>query len=127
MLNSAVIAFLAFSLLSCMFALVKGGTAERLGAGVILTNLVLMFGLQAILPPSTMSIVQLGLDAVTAVDTYRAELQLLAAHGLATWSDLEAWADERGFPRVWFQSTRARLARAKRHTGGLTSRRTAPG
>ena len=67
MLNSAVIAFLAFSLLSCMFALVKGGTAERLGASVILANLVLMFGLQAILPPSTMSVVQLGLDAVTAV------------------------------------------------------------
>jgi len=67
MLNSAVITFLAFGLLTCVFALVKGGKAERLGAGVILANLVLMFGLQAILPPSTMSVVQLGLDAVTAV------------------------------------------------------------
>jgi len=67
MLNSAVITFLAFGLLTCVFSLVKGGKAERLGAGVILANLVLMFGLQAILPPSTMSVVQLGLDAVTAV------------------------------------------------------------
>jgi hypothetical protein len=33
-------ALLAFSIAACLFALVKGGVAERIGAGIILANLV---------------------------------------------------------------------------------------
>ena len=42
--NSPVIlGLLAFSVAACLFAFVKGGAAERIGAGVILANLVVMF------------------------------------------------------------------------------------
>jgi hypothetical protein len=65
--SPVIIALLAFSLLSCLFAFVRGGRPERVGAAVILSNLLLMLCLQAILSYSVMSVVQLTLDAVTAL------------------------------------------------------------
>jgi hypothetical protein len=57
----------AFSLITCLFAFVKGATAERLGAGIILINLVLSTLLETRLPHSMVQISQLTLDALTAL------------------------------------------------------------
>lgn len=55
---------LAFTLGTCVFALVKGGTAERIGAGVILANTLAAMINQTILHNQ---LVDLAIDGVTAL------------------------------------------------------------
>lgn len=58
-----IIALLGFSLGACVFAFVKGGAAERLGAAIILLNIVLAAACEYYFPTSIL----LWLDALTAV------------------------------------------------------------
>jgi hypothetical protein len=64
-----IVALIAFSVLSCIFAFIRGAEPERIGAGVIFANLLLTLGGQAFIPePETaFSVAQLTLDAVTAL------------------------------------------------------------
>lgn len=55
---------LAFSLLICLFAALKGGVAERIGAAVILANLVAATANYALLKSQ---LIDLGIDGLTAV------------------------------------------------------------
>jgi hypothetical protein len=57
-----IVGLLAFSLTACVFALVKGGRAERLGAAVILANMLLAVVGEHFFPKSIL----LWLDAGTA-------------------------------------------------------------
>jgi len=61
-----IIALIAFSVLSCLFAFLRGAKPERIGAGVIFANLLLSLGGQMIVSQSTFLVAQLTLDAVTA-------------------------------------------------------------
>lgn len=58
------IVILAFSLASCVFALIKGGTQERIGAGIILLNLVATAANESLLHDQR---ILLAIDAVTAI------------------------------------------------------------
>jgi len=58
-----IIALLAFSLSACLFAYIKGETAERIGAGIILLNIVLALAGEYFFPQTIL----LWLDALTAV------------------------------------------------------------
>lgn len=60
-----IIALLAFSISACLFAFVKGGAAERIGAGVILANLTAMLLASGYF--LTNPVMGLVLDALTAV------------------------------------------------------------
>jgi hypothetical protein len=62
-----IIALIAFSVLSCVFAFLRGAAPERIGAGVIFANLLLSLGGQMIVSQSTFLVAQLTLDAVTAL------------------------------------------------------------
>jgi hypothetical protein len=62
-----IIALIAFSVLSCVFAFLRGAEPERIGAGVIFANLLLTLGGQMIVSKSIFSVAQLTLDAVTAL------------------------------------------------------------
>jgi hypothetical protein len=62
-----IVALIAFSVLSCVFAFLRGDEPERIGAGVIFANLLLTLGGQAFISESVFSIAQLTLDAVTAL------------------------------------------------------------
>jgi hypothetical protein len=64
MLNSPVIAgLLAFSLAACLFAFIKGGMAERIGAGVILANLIITVANEYLFQNQVMG---LAIDGLTA-------------------------------------------------------------
>jgi hypothetical protein len=66
---SALVAFWlidSFAVAACLFALWKGGPAERWGAWIILANL-LLYAAAVKLPPTVKPIVQLCLDATTAL------------------------------------------------------------
>lgn len=58
------IAVLAFSLVSCAFALIKGGAQERMGAAIILANLVASAANEVFLQDQR---ILLGIDALTAI------------------------------------------------------------
>ena len=60
-------ALLGLTVLICLFAFLKGGRAERIGAGIILSNLVLTIILAELNLGAGGSLAQLGLDAVTAI------------------------------------------------------------
>ncbi len=65
MINSPIIlALIAFSLLACVFAFMRGGAAERAGAAVILTNLIMSLGNEYLLGNS---VVALAIDGLTAM------------------------------------------------------------
>jgi hypothetical protein len=57
-----IIGFLAFGFGACAFALLKGGRAERIGALIILANILIGLGGELLFPKSIM----LALDALTA-------------------------------------------------------------
>lgn len=66
--NSPIIlALFGFSLASCLFAFWRGGPAERIGAGVILANLLLTLGSSMAAPAGLQPLIQLGLDGLTAL------------------------------------------------------------
>jgi heme O synthase-like polyprenyltransferase len=58
-----IIALLAFSLGACVFAFLKGEAAERIGAGIILLNMLLALAGEYYFPRSIL----LWLDALTAL------------------------------------------------------------
>ena len=58
------IAVLVFSLVSCAFALIKGGAPERMGAAIILANLVATATNEVLLQDQR---ILLGIDALTAL------------------------------------------------------------
>jgi hypothetical protein len=60
----AAILVLVFSLLACVFALAKGGTQERIGAAIILANLVATSVNETLIQSQQ---VLLAIDALTAV------------------------------------------------------------
>jgi hypothetical protein len=57
-------ALLVFSFLACLFAFVKGGTPERIGAAVILANLIAGAANEVLLQDQR---IILGIDGVTAL------------------------------------------------------------
>jgi hypothetical protein len=56
-----------FCLAACVFAFLKGGTAERLGAAMILGNLAISAVIETALPQSAVQLSQITLDGVTAL------------------------------------------------------------
>lgn len=64
MLYAIAIFLLAFSFLTCMFALVKGGTAERIGSAIILGNLFATMANEYLLRSQ---LVALSIDGLTAL------------------------------------------------------------
>jgi hypothetical protein len=62
-----VILLILLTVAICVAAFLRGGTAERIGAGIILANLVIPIICNLFLPPEVGAIVQLVNDAVTAL------------------------------------------------------------
>jgi hypothetical protein len=63
--SPVIIGLLAFSVASCVFAFVKGGGAERIGAGVIFANMVIMLVASDYFLKNP--VLGLSLDALTAI------------------------------------------------------------
>lgn len=57
----------ALCLGACCLAIVKGGRAERIGAVVVLANLLASVAIETNLPKASVQIAQIALDAVTAL------------------------------------------------------------
>jgi hypothetical protein len=64
MIPLVVLALLVFSLLTCLFALIKGGQAERIGSAVILSNLLASTASELLLRNQVIS---LSIDGLTAL------------------------------------------------------------